>query len=104
MALPYPLTQDEVESTARRLRALGEPMRIRLLYLLQHGETCVSDLTDAVEGSQQNVSKHLGVLAAAGVVTRRRAGNRVFYRIADERTLALVEQAAGQVSRLESIA
>ena len=60
MALPHPLPDDLVELIARRFRVLGEPMRIRLLDRLREGEATVGELAEALDASQQNVSKHLG--------------------------------------------
>ena len=99
MTLPHPLPDDLVELVARRLRVIGEPMRIRLLDLLRDGEATVADLTDALGASQQNVSKHLAVLAGAGIVGRRRDGNHVYYRIVDESVLALCDQVCGSLQQ-----
>ena len=99
MALPHPLPDDLVELIARRFRVIGEPMRIRLLDRLREGEATVSDLTDALDASQQNVSKHLAVLADVGIVGRRKAGNHVYYRIVDEGVFALCDQVCGSLRR-----
>jgi DNA-binding transcriptional ArsR family regulator len=84
---------------ARRFRVIGEPMRIRLLERLRTGEASVNELTDAVGATQQNVSKHLSVLADVGIVGRRKEGNYVYYRIVDESVFALCEQVCGSVQR-----
>lgn len=99
MALPHPLPDDLVDLIARRFRAMAEPMRIRLLDRLRDGEATVNELADAAGASQQNVSKHLSVLADAGIVGRRRDGNRVYYRIVDEGVLALCEDVCGSIER-----
>jgi ArsR family transcriptional regulator len=78
---------------------MGEPMRIRILDRLRDGEATVHDLTDALGTSQQNVSKHLGVLYDAGVVSRRKAANHVYYAIADASVLELCEQVCGGLQR-----
>src|SRR5215471_6299624 len=83
MSLPDPLSDELVDLMARRFRAMGEPARIRLLDRLAHGEASVNELADALGTSQQNVSKHLAVLADAAVVGRRKDGTRVYYRICD---------------------
>jgi DNA-binding transcriptional ArsR family regulator len=96
--LPHPLPEDLVELIARRFRVIGEPMRIRLLDRLRGGEEAtVNDLADAVGASQQNVSKHLVVLADAGILARRKEGTHVHYRIADEGVFALCEQVCGSL-------
>jgi DNA-binding transcriptional ArsR family regulator len=97
MSLPHPLPEDLAELIARRFRAIGEPMRIRLLDQLRDGEATVGELSDALAASQQNVSKHLAVLADAGIVGRRKDGNRVYYRIVDEGVFALCEDVCGSV-------
>ena len=97
MELPRPLPDDLVELIARRFRAMGEPMRIRLLDHLREGEATVGELSEAIGTSQQNVSKHLSVLTGAGVLGRRKDGNRVYYRIVDAGVLALCEQVCGSV-------
>jgi DNA-binding transcriptional ArsR family regulator len=97
--LPHPLPDDLVELIARRFRAMGEPMRIRLLDRLRDGEATVGELSEAVGASQQNVSKHLGVLADAGILGRRKGGNRVYYRIVDDGVLRLCDEVCGSVQR-----
>jgi len=99
MSLPHPLPDGLVELIARRLRAVAEPMRIRLLDRLRDGEATVGELADALGASQQNVSKHLTVLADAGILGRRRDGNRVYYRIADRDVLKLCENVCGSLER-----
>ena len=97
MALPHPLPPDLVELIARRFRVLGEPMRIRLLDHLREGEATVGELSDAMNASQQNVSKHLAVLTDARVLGRRKEGNHVYYRIADEGVFTLCEDVCGSL-------
>ena len=99
MGLPHPLPEDLVELIARRFRVLGEPMRIRLLDQLRNGEATVGELSKALAASQQNVSKHLSVLSDAGVLGRRKEGNRVYYRIVDEGIFVLCEQVCGSVQQ-----
>ena len=99
MPLPHPLPDDLVELIARRFRVIGEPMRIKLLDRLRDGEATVGELTEALDASQQNVSKHLAVLAEVGILGRRKEGNRVYYRIVDEGVFALCEEVCGSVQQ-----
>lgn len=66
-----------------RLRAAAEPTRLRLLALCSMGEWTVSDLVQVVGQSQPRVSRHLKVLAEAGLLERFREGSWVFYRLID---------------------
>ncbi len=104
MALTHPLPDDLVELIAARFRVLGEPMRIKLVDRLRQGEASVQELTDATGSTQQNVSKHLGVLLQAGIVGRRKAGNFSYYSIADDGVFTLCEDVCGSVQqRLERL-
>jgi DNA-binding transcriptional ArsR family regulator len=99
MALPHPLTESLADLIARRFRAVGDPIRIRLLDHLRDGESTVGELADALGASQQNISKHLAVLADAGVLGRRKEGNHVYYRITDTGVLKLCETVCGSIER-----
>ena len=95
MPLASPITQDLAELIAARMRTIGDPMRIRILDLLRQGELSVGDLTERLETSQQNASKHLGVLLQAGIVGRRKVGTSAFYRVTDVSVYELCEQVCG---------
>ena len=74
-------------------------MRIRLLDALRDGPLTINELTDALGAGQQNVSKHIGVLAQAGVVAREKDGNHVRCSIADESIFELCELVCGGLRR-----
>ncbi len=98
-ALPSPLPEPLVDLIARRFRVIGEPMRIKLIDRLRAGEATVQELTEAVNASQQNVSKHLGVLHDSGIVARRKDGTQAYYRVVDEGVFELCEAVCGSVQR-----
>ena len=95
MSLPRPLPEPVVELIAQRFRVIGEPLRIRLLDALRDDERSVGELVEIVGSTQQNVSKHLVVLHQAGIVSRRKEGNRVLYAISDRSVFALCETVCG---------
>jgi DNA-binding transcriptional ArsR family regulator len=95
----HPLADDVVELIAERFRTLGEPTRIKLLDRLRDGEATVLELTASVGTTEQNVSKHLGVLLRTGVVARRKRGNFSYYSIADDAVFALCEHVCGSLER-----
>jgi DNA-binding transcriptional ArsR family regulator len=99
MALPHPLPDELAELIARRFKLLGEPMRIKLLDRLRSGEASVQELSAAVGTTQQNVSKHLGALADAGVLGRRKQGNFVYYRVVDDGVWQLCHDVCGSVEK-----
>lgn len=63
------------------LKAIGEPTRLRIVALLRHGELTVSDVTDILGQSQPRISRHLKLLAEAGVVQRNREGTWAFFEL-----------------------
>jgi ArsR family transcriptional regulator len=73
----------EVRPLSRLFKALGDETRVRIVALLTHGELCVCHLQDALAISQPNASRQLGILYNAGVVERRRAGNWVYFKLAE---------------------
>ena len=98
-SVPHPLPEPLIELVAQRFRVLGEPMRIKLLDRLRAGEATVGELQEALGASQQNVSKHLGVLHAAGMVSRTKDGNHTRYSISDPSVFELCDQVCGGVRR-----
>jgi DNA-binding transcriptional ArsR family regulator len=98
-AVPHPLPEPLIELVAQRFRVLGEPMRIKLLDRLREGDATVGELQDALGATQQNVSKHLGVLHAAGMVSRAKDGNHTRYSISDPSVFDLCDQVCGGVRR-----
>jgi DNA-binding transcriptional ArsR family regulator len=98
-SVPHPLPTPLVDLIAQRFRVLGEPMRIRLLDRLREGEASVGELQEALGASQQNVSKHLGILHAAAMVSRTKQGSRTVYAISDPGVFELCEQVCGGVRR-----
>jgi DNA-binding transcriptional ArsR family regulator len=97
--VPHPLPAPLVELIAERFRVLGEPMRIRLLDALREAPATVQELAQATGASQQNVSKHLGLLLRSGLVSRRKDGNFSLYAIADQGVFELCEQVCGGLRR-----
>lgn len=96
---PTEMTEPVIDLVAERFRVLGEPMRIRLLNELREGDKTVGELRQATGASQQNVSKHLGILLQAGMVDRVKEGNQSRYSIADPGVFELCELVCGGVRR-----
>ena len=79
-----PLSQAQAEQVAPLLKALAEPVRLRLMSLIAShpgGEACVCDLNGAFDLSQPTISHHLKVLHEAGLVDRDKRGVWVYYRV-----------------------
>jgi len=95
-----PLSAQEAESVAPLLKALADPVRLRLLSLVAShgdGEACVCDLNDEFDLSQPTISHHLKVLHEAGLLDRSKRGVWVYYRIKSE-ALANISALLGGVT------
>jgi DNA-binding transcriptional ArsR family regulator len=75
--------QSVFESVARYFSVLGEPTRLRILHALCQEEKCVNGLIRETGLAQANASRHLGLMYQAGLLSRRREGTQVFYKVAD---------------------
>lgn len=77
-----PLTEDWAGDLARMFKALGDPVRLRLLSLIAShagGEACVCDISETFDLSQPTISHHLKVLRSAGLLDCERRGTWVYY-------------------------
>ncbi len=87
-----PLAAAAADTLAEAFKALGDPVRLRLLSLLASatgGEVCACDLVEPVARSQPTVSHHLKVLKEAGLVTSTRRGANIWYAVVPEQLAAL---------------
>lgn len=81
---------ENIEQAAVAMQAMSHPLRIKILCLLSSGEMIVQEITDAVGSTQSNISQHLGILRACGMINSRKQATKVFYRIEDERILKMI--------------
>ncbi len=89
-----PLSAEQAGELARAFKAVGEPVRLRLLSLIAShagGEACVCDLTGAFDLSGPTISHHLRVLRETGVITGERRGTWIYYRVRTEMLAVLSE-------------
>jgi len=82
-----PARTDELDEVfavvARYFGMLSEPTRLKILHAICQAERSVSAIVEETGATQTNVSRHLSLMLQAGVVSRRREGSTVFYRVAD---------------------
>lgn len=86
------------------LRLVSENTRHALLDELRKGDRTVTQLVEALQDEQSNVSHHLGTLREAGLVVCRRDGRRQHYRLADAEVAKVLEQVESLAARLEQLA
>jgi DNA-binding transcriptional ArsR family regulator len=71
------------ETVSRYFALLAEPMRVRVLHAICQREKTVNEIAAETGASQTNISRHLGLMHRAGVLSRRKDGNFVYYGVAD---------------------
>ncbi len=96
----HPLTPAAAELIARRFAMLAEPMRLQLVDLLSEaGQLSVQELAEALGATHGNVSRHLNLLYAEGIVGRHKEKTRVLYRITDQTVVDLCDQVCAGIER-----
>jgi len=85
------LNDAEVERVAEQFSLLGEPMRLKILQALCERPLAVGEIVAATGATQSNISRHLSLLASAGIITRHKDGQFVYYEISNPLTMKLCE-------------
>ena len=86
------------ELAAEIFRVMSAPMRLKIISALCNGEKNVSELLEAIETTQPNMSQHLNTLFTAGVLGKRREGVQIYYRIVNDRVVTLCRAICTQIA------
>jgi DNA-binding transcriptional ArsR family regulator len=92
------LSGAELDRIAGRFKTLGEPMRLKILRAVCKQPRTVTHIVTATGSTQANVSKHLALLAAAGILQRRKDGQCVYYGVKDRLAVKMCELVRAQVA------
>jgi ArsR family transcriptional regulator len=92
------MSLEALRLVAARFKVLSDPTRLQILQLLQSGEESVSEIAQAVQTTQPNVSKHLRILQDAGLLSRRQDRNTVYYTIADQSVFELCDSVCSSLA------
>jgi ArsR family transcriptional regulator len=79
------------ENVVEVFKAIAHPIRLQIVELLQAGEMCVGDIVEALGGKQAITSQQLNMMKAKGVLSCRRDGARVYYRIENRNIIKLLD-------------
>jgi DNA-binding transcriptional ArsR family regulator len=90
---------EELGQIAARFKLLGEPMRLRILQAVCKGPRSVNGIVAATGSTQANVSKHLALLTAGGILTRKKDGQCVYYAMKNQLAVKLCELVRAQLAR-----
>lgn len=83
---------EKLEKDAHIIKALADPTRLKIIYLLQYGERCVCEIIEALKRPQPTISHHLTILKNAGILKWKKEGVWIHYRLADEKIPKLIEK------------
>ncbi len=90
-----------LERAAEILRAMGDAPRLRILDLLKNRELCVTEIVAAVGEKFTTVSQRLKLLRNERLIVRRRAGNHIYYRLADRHVVDLIMNALAHATEMD---
>lgn len=79
------------EKVAQALNVLGDSNRIKIIEILRYGELCQCEVIPHIGQSQPTASRHLNLLERHGVLVKRKEGTKIFYGIADEKVLNIID-------------
>ncbi len=97
-----PLPEAALERAAQLFRAMADASRLQVLDLLQHREMCVTEIVAAVSQKFTTVSQRLRLLRGEGLIVRRRAGNHIYYALADRHVVDLIHNALAHAAELHA--
>ena len=92
---------DSFTSVAALFKQMSDSTRLRILWLLCHCEECVSNISAAMQMGDPAVSHHLSVLKKSGLITSRRDGKEVYYKIADNEQTKLLHEVMDRLFEVE---
>ncbi|MEW6010138.1 MAG: metalloregulator ArsR/SmtB family transcription factor [Euryarchaeota archaeon] len=81
-----------LENLSGKFKALSDPTRLKILYLLEEGELCVCELILALDKPQSTISHHLNVLKNAGFIVGRKEGLWIHYKLKNPQIIPLVNE------------
>ena len=85
------LSDETLAKVSVFLKSIAELTRLKILRSIHDGEKTVSEIMSDTQGTQSNVSKHLAILAASHIVTFRKEGTSIYYKITDPNIVAICD-------------
>jgi DNA-binding transcriptional ArsR family regulator len=84
------MKDEQIDALAKILKSMSHPIRLKILCLLQNRELSVGDIRNQVETTNANISQHLNILRAQGIIDFRKDANFIYNRITDRRILDMI--------------
>lgn len=86
---------DKLQDKSEQFKAISDPTRLKLLYLLKNDELCVCEIIAALQKPQSTISHHLNILKNAGLIKGRKEGVWIHYRLINPEIIELTEKILG---------
>lgn len=83
--------EEKLQDKSERFKAISDPTRLKILYLLQEGELCACEINAALEKPQSTISHHLNILKNAGFIKGRKEGIWIHYKLVNSEIVDLIE-------------
>ena len=83
---------ETLDDNAAVLKSLADPTRLKIIYLLKNGELCVCQILEAIDKSQSTISHHLNMMKKEGVLSARKQGKWIYYKLANENIIDSLEE------------
>ena len=83
---------ETLEDNAAVLKSLADPTRLKIIYLLKNGELCVCQILEAIDKTQSTISHHLNIMKKEGVLSARKEGKWIYYKLANENIIDSLEE------------
>ena len=81
----------ELEFKSRIFKVIGDSNRLKILEILRAGENCQCEIIPLIAQSQPTVSRHLKLLEEAGLLSSRKEGTKMFYKVVDRRVFKIID-------------
>lgn len=85
------LDEKELEFKSRIFKVIGDSNRLKILEILRSGENCQCDIIPLISQSQPTVSRHLRLLEEAGLISSRKEGTKMFYKVVDNQVYNIID-------------
>ncbi|PLA74478.1 transcriptional regulator [Hydrogenovibrio sp. SC-1] len=88
---PLTIKEENIEKASKALKAMGHPLRLKILCVLGDNELPVMDIVSRVGTTQSNISQHIDILREKEIIVSRRDGSRILCKVRDPQILNLLE-------------
>lgn len=90
-AQPFEMKEENINKASKALKAMGHPLRLKILCVIGEQELPVMDIVKHVGTTQSNISQHIDILREKEIITSRREGSKILCRVRDRNILKLMD-------------